>query len=156
MNEEQRKADEEKKKNAAFKEAFNVFDKDLDGYITTEELATVMRTLGYNPNQEELDEIIETYDHDKSGTIDYTEFKDLMNSKFKEQQEGKDLLEIFLIFDKDADGLISAEDMKYVANFVEVNLDDNLIKELIEQVDSDKDGRISYHEFFAIMTAKIN
>ena len=46
---------EEKEKNLEFKEAFNVFDKDCDGFITTDELATVMRSLGHNPTKEELD-----------------------------------------------------------------------------------------------------
>ena len=47
---------EEKEKNLEFKEAFNVFDKDCDGFITTDELATVMRSLGHNPTKEELEE----------------------------------------------------------------------------------------------------
>ena len=104
---------EEKDKNFEFKEAFNFFDKDCDGFITTKELEIVMRSLGHNPTKEEIDELIKLYDKDESGTIDLDEFIDLMNNKLKEQQEEQELLESFQLFDRDGDGLISVEDLKY-------------------------------------------
>ena len=139
------------------KEAFNIIDKDCDGFIKTDELATLLRTLGHNPTKEELDELIKQYDIDNSGTIDFNEFIVLMNNKLKEQQEGQELLETFQVFDKDADGFINADDIKAVRDWVKEgteNLDDDLIRELIEQGDRDGDGKINYHEFVRIMTMK--
>ena len=97
---------------------------------------------------------IKLYDKDESGTIDLNEFMDLMNNKLKEQQEGQELLETFQIFDKDSDGSISADDLRYVIKAVGEELDDELIEQLIEQGDLDQDGKINYHEFVRIMTAK--
>ena len=37
-----------------YKEAFALFDKDKDGYISAEELTTVMRSLGQNPTPTEV------------------------------------------------------------------------------------------------------
>ncbi|KAL3779081.1 hypothetical protein ACHAWO_003784 [Cyclotella atomus] len=44
--------------NAEFKEAFSLFDKDGDGTIATKELGTVMRPLGQNPTEAELQDMI--------------------------------------------------------------------------------------------------
>lgn len=47
-----------------FKAAFDLFDTDGGGDISTKELGTVMRMLGQNPTREELEEIIEEVDED--------------------------------------------------------------------------------------------
>lgn len=47
-----------------FKEAFSLFDKDGDGTITTKELGTVMRSLGHNPTEAELQDMINEVDAD--------------------------------------------------------------------------------------------
>ena len=54
------------------KEAFSLFDKDGDGTITTKELGTVMRSLGQNPTEAELQDMINEVDAD-NGTIDFPE-----------------------------------------------------------------------------------
>nr|ACM09117.1 Calmodulin [Salmo salar] len=59
---------------AEFKEAFSLFDKDGDGTITTKELGTVMRSLGQNPTEAELQDMINEVDADGNGTIDFPEF----------------------------------------------------------------------------------
>ena len=47
-----------------FKEAFDLFDKDGDGCITTKELGVVMRSLGQNPTEPELMDMINEVDVD--------------------------------------------------------------------------------------------
>ena len=47
-----------------FKEAFSLFDKNGDQCITTTELGTVMRSLGQNPTEAELQDMINEVDAD--------------------------------------------------------------------------------------------
>lgn len=49
---------------AEFKEAFSFFDKDGDGTISVKELGTVMRSLGENPTDDELMDMINEVDAD--------------------------------------------------------------------------------------------
>lgn len=49
---------------AEFKEAFALFDKDLDGRITQEELGIVMRSLGQRPTDDELRNMVTLVDQD--------------------------------------------------------------------------------------------
>jgi len=55
--------------NIEFKEAFSLFDKDGDGTITTKELGTVMRSLGQNPTEAELQDMINEVDADGLGDM---------------------------------------------------------------------------------------
>jgi len=43
----------------------------LLGQITTKELGTVMRSLGQNPSESELQDMINEVDTDNNGTIDF-------------------------------------------------------------------------------------
>ena len=46
------------------REAFTLFDKDGGGSISSSELAAVMRSLGQNPTEDELKEMIADVDED--------------------------------------------------------------------------------------------
>ena len=78
-----------------FKEAFSLFDKDGDGTITTKELGTVMRSLGQNPTEAELQDMINEVDADGNGTIDFPEFLTMMARKMKDTDTEEELKEAF-------------------------------------------------------------
>uniref|UniRef100_A0A8C6QKP7 EF-hand domain-containing protein n=1 Tax=Nannospalax galili TaxID=1026970 RepID=A0A8C6QKP7_NANGA len=49
-----------------FKVAFSIFDKDGDGTITTKELGIVLKSLGQNPTEAELQDMIDEVDWDRT------------------------------------------------------------------------------------------
>ena len=50
-------------------------------YILLQELATVMRSLGQNPTEAELQDMINEVDEDGNGTIEFDEFLVMMSKK---------------------------------------------------------------------------
>lgn len=63
------------------REAFQVFDKDNDGYISAMELSYVMSNLGENLSEKEVDEMIQEADLDGDGKVNFTEFVYMMRGK---------------------------------------------------------------------------
>merc|ERR1711918_308711 len=62
-------------------EAFKVFDRDGNGFISAAELRHVMTNLGEKLTDEEVDEMIREADVDGDGQINYEEFVKMMMSK---------------------------------------------------------------------------
>uniref|UniRef100_A0A8D2KZ27 Calglandulin n=1 Tax=Varanus komodoensis TaxID=61221 RepID=A0A8D2KZ27_VARKO len=132
---------------AEFKAAFDMFDADGGGDISTKELGTVMRMLGQTPTKEELDAIIEEVDEDGSGTIDFEEFLVMMVRQMKEDAKGKteeELAECFRIFDRNADGYLDADELVEIFRVSGENVTEDEIQELMRDGDKNNDGRIDF------------
>ena len=139
---------------AEFKEAFSLFDKDGDGSITSKELGTVMRSLGQNPTEHELQDMIAEIDAQGSGSIGFPEFLTLMARKMKDTDNEQDIVEAFKVFDKDGNGFISAAELRHVMTNLGEKLTDEECDEMIREADIDGDGQINYEEFVKMMLAK--
>ena len=84
-----------------------MFDKDGDGSVTTKELGTVMRSLGQNPTQAEIEDMINEVDADGNGNIDFPEFLAMMAKKMKDVDSEEEIKEAFRVFDQDGNGFIT-------------------------------------------------
>ena len=95
-------------------------------------------------------------DKNQSGTIDFNEFIELMTAKFSDKDTPEDLRKVFDLFigDDTADK-IEFKHLKRVAQELGENVSDEELNEMIVRADTDKDGKVSFEEFFAIMTKKI-
>jgi calmodulin len=139
---------------AEFRAAFELFDRDRDGKITTKELGTVMKNLGQNPSETELEEMIKQVDLDGNGTIDFKEFLGLMVRKMKDTDTEEELLEAFKVFDRDSNGFITSHELRHVMTNLGQSLSPEEIEEMVREADIDGDGQINYDEFVKMMMSK--
>ncbi|KAL4940770.1 hypothetical protein BDV06DRAFT_213222 [Aspergillus oleicola] len=134
-----------------YREVFSVFDKDGNGDIDAHELGEVMRSLGQAPTEEELQDIIDELDVDRTGTIDFNEFLILMSRKAKESDPEAELRAAFAVLDQDKSGTISADELRRVLTSIGDNVSDADVEEMLKLADVNGDGTIDYEEFVKLM-----
>ncbi|XP_076019540.1 troponin C, skeletal muscle-like [Genypterus blacodes] len=137
-----------------FKAAFDMFDSDGGGDISTRELGNLMKMLGQNPSREELAAIVLEVDEDGSGSIDFEEFLVMMVHQLKEDTTGKseeELSEVFRIFDKNCDGYVDRREFGDILHMTGEAVTEGDIDELFEESDTNKDGKIDFDEFLKMM-----
>ena len=133
---------------------FGLFDKDGGGTISNSELGTVMRTLGQNPTETEIEAMIREVDIDGNGEIDFDEFCRLMVKQMEQHQPAEELVEVFKIFDKDSNGQIDWYDLGVAFREIGEKISDEDLKAMIDEHDHDKDKALNFNEFVRMLLAK--
>ena len=62
-------------------EMFKIFDKKGIGKVSLEDIHSVLEDIEEPASQQELEDLLVTYDKNKDGYLDYQEFKEMMESK---------------------------------------------------------------------------
>ena len=137
-----------------FREAFQAFDKDGNGSITTKELGTVMRSLGQNLSEAEIKEMIDIVDEDKNGTIDFQEFLHLMARKMKIIDKEEELLEAFNVLDRDGSGKISKYQLRNIIMSTESGITEQEVEEFIKTIGMDEEGNIDLKDFVDVLMSQ--
>jgi len=140
--------------------AFKVFDANGDGQICIAELGAVLRSLGGEVSEDELQLIMDDADKNQDGFICLEEFK-AVNRSFASKvgdagsPREDPIREAFATFDKDGNNLISADELRAVLQSLGDKghtLED--CRRMISQVDKDGDGFVDYKEFESLLSVK--
>ncbi|KAK8551751.1 hypothetical protein V6N13_120188 [Hibiscus sabdariffa] len=131
------------------KQMFNNIDTDGSGTITLEELRVGLARLGSKLTEPEIKQLMDAADVDKNGSIDYIEFVTATMHRHRLEREDN-IHKAFQFFDKDSSGFITRDELRQAMTQYGMG-DEATIDEVIEDVDTDKDGRINYEEFVAMM-----
>ena len=139
---------------ADYMDAFNMFDTNHDGTINSKKIGELMRKLGKNPTEAQLTQIIGNIAKNNSKQIVFDDFVELMEQKNKENDPEIEIINMFQIFNKENNGLISNEELFHIIRTFGETLTDEEIQEIITEADVDGDGFINYEEFVRMMTTK--
>ncbi|PNY00865.1 calcium-dependent protein kinase 13-like protein, partial [Trifolium pratense] len=133
------------------KELFKKMDTDNDGIVSIEELKAGFRNFDSQLAESEIQMFIEAVDNNGSkGTLDYGEFV-AISLHLKRMANDEHLHKAFSYFDKDGNGFIEPDELRTA--LMEDGTDDctDVANDIFQEVDTDKDGRISYDEFVSMM-----
>lgn len=129
---------------SSFKKAFKLFDDNNDDMIPLSELGTVMRALGQNPTEDELDEYAKEFDPDGNGLIYYEGFQALMIRRLKKDDREEEMLEAFRAFDREGTGKVKCDDIREAFLALCRDLNEDEIEEMIKELDPESFGEIDY------------
>ncbi|OIW06238.1 hypothetical protein TanjilG_28763 [Lupinus angustifolius] len=131
------------------KQMFKNMDTDRSGTITFEELKSGLSRLGSKLSEYEIRQLMDAADVDNNGTIDYAEFITATMHRHKLDKE-ESLRKAFQYFDKDNSGYVTRDELRQALTEYKMG-DEATIDEVIDDVDTDKDGKINYEEFVTMM-----
>lgn len=129
-----------------FKEAFNMIDQDRDGFISKEDLHDTLASMGKNPTDEYLEEMI----NEATGPINFTMFLTMFGDKLNGTDPETVIMNAFACFDEDAIGNISEERLRDLL----VSIGDRFTEEECEELLRDapiNNGAFDYVEFTRIL-----
>ncbi|VVA32981.1 PREDICTED: calcium-dependent [Prunus dulcis] len=137
---------------AGIKEAFQMMDTGNKGKVTIEELRSGVQQLGQQIPDPDLQILMEAADVDGDGALNYGEFV-AVTVHLKRMANDEHLHKAFAFFDQNQSGFIEIEELRNALNDDVDAGGEEVIHAIMHDVDTDKDGRISYEEFAAMMKA---
>ncbi|CAJ2664471.1 calcium-dependent protein kinase 10 [Trifolium pratense] len=132
------------------KDMFTLMDTDKDGRITYEELKAGLRKVGSQLAEPEIKLLMDVADVDGNGVLDYGEFV-AVTIHLQRMENDEHFRKAFKFFDIDESEYIELSELEAALADDLGETDSNVLNEIMREVDTDKDGRISYDEFVAMM-----
>ena len=134
--------------------AFEIVDKDGTGNVDIKDLKVILRALGFEPQEDEIKKLLSTINRSddeenlkkgySSNTIDFEEFKKIMNNKLRESEEIEQLRIGFHSFadqsikkDPHEPEYITLKSLREVANELREVINDEELKEMMVQANPD-------------------
>ncbi|CAI0450105.1 unnamed protein product [Linum tenue] len=137
---------------AGIREAFDMMDTTKKGKINIDELRVGLHKLGQQITDPDLQILMEAADIDGDGTLNYGEFV-AVTIHIKKMGNDEHLHKAFGFFDQNKSGYIETEELREALNDDIDTCSEDVLVAIMQDVDTDKDGRISYEEFATMMKA---
>lgn len=113
-----------------------------------------MQALGFEGNDEVVFHMMTELDKNKNGVLDFDEFLELMTSRMADRDSKEELHKVFRLIDDDGSEAISIKNLTRVCKELGETMTEKEIEEMINRADTKGDQRITFDEFYCILTEK--
>ena len=117
--------------NEELRQAFNLFDKNGSGTISSQEIRVALTALGFSMTNEEIQSLILKYDHGKYGEISFDEFTEIIQNKISQLLPKEQLIRAFHNLDSDRNGTISLTDLIRMSESLGEEISRDELREII-------------------------
>ncbi|KAG6496227.1 calcium-dependent protein kinase 3-like isoform X1 [Zingiber officinale] len=132
------------------KEMFKIIDIDSDSVVSHDELKAGLAKFGSHFADCQIQTLIESVDADGKGTLGFADFVAIF-LHLQRVLNDEHLRKAFSYFDKDGNGFIELEELHEVLAEDGTYGNKEVANAILQEVDTDEDGRIGYNEFVAMM-----
>lgn len=134
--------------------AFSRFENPGDGAIPKHQLGDVLRSLGQDPTEDEIREmLLEEVDVEDTGMITFPELLAVMARRSRDAQAEEELVEAFKLLDHDKSGYIKIHALRSVLTSIGESFTDAEVDEMLKDAKINKDGGIDYASFAKVMVS---
>lgn len=126
-----------------FKEAFNMIDANKDQLIDQTDLSEIYASLGKNPSDKELDDMIKM----APGPINFTMFLTMFGEKLMGTDPEDVIKNAFQCFDDNGDGKINEDYLRELLTTMGDRFTDDQVDQLFHDAPINSTGDFNYTEF---------
>ncbi|ELU17547.1 hypothetical protein CAPTEDRAFT_202961 [Capitella teleta] len=131
---------------AGIQETFSIFDKDNDGLIANALVGPVLRSIGYNPSENEINELLEKYDPEGDGMVEFGTFVELMSQVKRQGESSEDIEAAFRAFDHGSSGCVEVAELREMLTTRGEKLTEDEADEFLAFADPNGKGEVNYRE----------
>ena len=135
---------------AEYQDLFDSYDLNKNGKIERKEMKTILKKLGKESTNEEIEQIWKSMNKIESdSTISFNDFIEFIKrfNLSKNTMSTDDIINAFEIFDKNHDGTLSINEFKHILMDLGQKFSEDEVNEIITEIDLDNNGKINYREF---------
>ncbi|GLJ13281.1 hypothetical protein SUGI_0209570 [Cryptomeria japonica] len=142
---------------------YEIIDGNADGVVSVGEISGFVNRLGIPISEQDITCMFSSLrnDEDKFNCVGFEEFVHLYLSIFSNEDveledESKDLMEAFKVFDRNEDGYISSTELQQVLSSLGLIAQGQHCENMICRFDSDCNGVLDFMEFKNMMASKLS
>lgn len=142
------------KNQKAAADAFRAYDKKDEGQIKVGDIEFAMKKMALNVKSEFLEKFEDQIDTEGTGYIGLEEFITIAKKKMQEDEDERELRDIFRVLDKDKKGEVNVSELRWILKNLGDDLTEEDIDDMIADVDTDGSGWVDYDEFAHLMLSE--